>query len=222
LARPDTDQRARRDRRLERQDVPMLTRLRQWRDRHEKARSLYGSIVTQARARGFYAHWGVPDTPEGRFETIALHLVLVLQRLGQAGPSGQRLARALTETFAEDLDDNLREMTVGDLAVPRHVKRAVAALHERHTRYLAALADSDDAPLAATIEARFASAGANGGLDVRSICAYIRRASHGLVQLPTAEVLAGRLAWPQTDAVERDVQHDEGGGRRVTEGEDAR
>ena len=183
----------------------MLTRLKQWRDRHEKARSLYGSIVTQARSRGFYAHWGVPDTPEGRFEMIALHLVLVLQRLGQAGAPGQRLGRALTETFAVDLDDNLREMTVGDLAVPRHVKRAVGALHERHTRYLAALAEPDDAQLAAAIEARLASAGAKGDLDVRRICAYIRQAGRGLDQLQSAEVLAGRIAWPQTGAVGHDV-----------------
>jgi hypothetical protein len=113
-------------------------------------------------------------------------------------------------------------MTVGDLAVPRHVKRAVAALHERHTLYLAALGDSDDASLAAAVEARLAGADASGGLDERAICAYVRRASRALDQLPDAEALAGHFAWPQTDAVERDVQHDEGGGRRVTEGEDAR
>src|SRR5262245_41598256 len=113
----------------------MLMRLRRWQDRREKARSLYGSIVTQARPRGLYTHCGVPDTPEGRFEMIALHLVVVLERLGQEGEAGQRLARALTETFAVDIDDNLREMSVGDLAVPRHVKRAVGALHECHTAY---------------------------------------------------------------------------------------
>src|SRR5262245_7595247 len=183
----------------------MLTRMKLWRNSHEKARSIYGSIVTQARSRSFYAHWGVPDTAEGRFEMIVLHLVMVLHRLGRDGQAGPRLGRALTEAFAVDLDDNLREMTVGDLAVPRHVKRAVGALHERHRRYLAALAEPDDDSLAAVIEARLAAAGADGGLDVRRICGYIRRASRGLDQLPSAEVLAGRIAWPQSGAVERDV-----------------
>jgi cytochrome b pre-mRNA-processing protein 3 len=183
----------------------MLTRLRLWRDRHEKARSLYGSIVTQARTRSFYAHWGVPDTAEGRFEMIVLHLVMVLRRLGQEGQAGQRLARALTEAFAVDLDDNLREMTVGDLAVPRHVKRAVGALHERHVSYGAALAAADDGPLAGAVQARLKAAGASGGLDAGRICAYMRQVSQRLDLLPGAEVLAGRVAWPQIDGVAQPI-----------------
>jgi len=183
----------------------MLTRLRLWRDRHEKARSLYGSIVTQARARAFYAHWGVPDTAEGRFEMIVLHLVMVLHRLGREGEAGQRLARALTEAFAVDLDDNLREMTVGDLAVPRHVKRAVGALHERHVSYGAAFTAADDAPLTAALQAKLQAVGAGGGLEAGRLCAYIRQVSHRLDLLPSAEVLAGRIAWPQIDGVAHDA-----------------
>ena len=182
----------------------MLTRLRLWRDRHEKARSLYGSIVTQARSRGFYAHWGVPDTAEGRFEMIVLHLVMVLHRLGREGQPGQRLARALTEAFTVDLDDNLREMTVGDLAVPRHVKRAVGALHERHVSYGAALAASDDGPLTAALHARLEAVGAGAGLEAGRFCTYIRQVSHRLDLLPGAEVLAGRIAWPQIDGPQID------------------
>ncbi len=184
----------------------MLTRLRLWRDRHQKARSLYGSIVTQARSRGFYAHWGVPDTAEGRFEMIVLHLVIVLHRLGQEGRAGHRLARALTEAFAVDLDDNLREMTVGDLAVPRHVKRAVGALHERHVSYGAALAAADDGPLVVALQARLGTAGAGRALDAGRICAYIRQVSHRLDLLPDADVLAGRVAWPQIDGAAHGAQ----------------
>jgi cytochrome b pre-mRNA-processing protein 3 len=194
----------------------MLTRLKLRRDRHQKARSLYGSIVTQARTSDFYAHWGVPDTAEARFEMIALHLVAVLLRLGHDGQVGQKLARSLTEIFAVDVDDNLREMAVGDLAVPRHVKRAVGALQGRHARYRAALAVPGDEALAAGVREAFGVASKD--LDVPRICAYIRRVSHRLGELPSAEVLAGRIAWPQIDAAERDV----GGARQLTEGENAR
>jgi cytochrome b pre-mRNA-processing protein 3 len=175
----------------------MLTWLKQRQDQRQKARFLYGSIVTQARSRGLYADCSVPDTAEGRFEMIALHLVLVLRRLADAGDPGQRLGRALTEAFVTDLDDSLREMTVGDLAVPRHVKRAIAALRERYAAYGAALEASSDGPLAAAIVARLAEAGASESLDAPRLCGYIRLAKHRLDMQPGVEVLAGRLAWPQ-------------------------
>lgn len=180
----------------------MLTRFAQWRDRRQKARSLYGSIVTQARSCGLYAQWGVPDTAEGRFEMIALHLVLVLDRLAQAGVPGRSLGRALTETFVADLDDSLREMAVGDLTVPKQVNRAVAALHDRYATYQAALAVPDDAPLTAAIRGRLeGGAGATANLDSRGLCGYIRQAKDRLDLLPGIEVLAGRVAWPQIDAL---------------------
>jgi cytochrome b pre-mRNA-processing protein 3 len=103
----------------------MLGWLKRRRNVRRTARSLYGSIVTQARSHLAYERWGVPDTPEGRFEMIVLHLALVLRRLSKAGEAGRKLGQALTEVFVVDVDDTLREMTVGDLSVPRHVKRAV-------------------------------------------------------------------------------------------------
>jgi cytochrome b pre-mRNA-processing protein 3 len=199
----------------------MLTRLKMWQNRRRQAHSLYEAVVTQARTRRLYAEMGVPDTPEGRFEMVALHLVLVLDRLGRAGAAGQRLARTLTETFAVDLDDNFREMSVGDLAVPKHVKRAVGALHERYNGYRAALADADDAPLTVAIQSRLADVGAGQGLDARRICAYIRRAKHRLDLEPTAEVLAGRIAWPHIDAA-GDATGPDAEARGMTEGEHAR
>jgi cytochrome b pre-mRNA-processing protein 3 len=195
----------------------MLTWLTQWWDRRQKARFLYGSIVTQARSRDFYARWGVPDTAEGRFEMIALHLVLVLNRLGRAGPPGRSLGRALTEVFVADLDDSFREMTVGDLAVPRHVKRTVAALHDRFVAYRAALAAADDALLSEAIRDRLAGRSAAPGADADRICGYVRQADHRLGLAPDIEVLAGRVAWPQIDALSMTC-----GGSRDDGGEHAR
>jgi cytochrome b pre-mRNA-processing protein 3 len=130
---------------------------------------------------------------------IALHLVLVLHRLAGIGAPGRRLGQALTEAFVADLDDSLREMAVGDLAVPRHVKRAVAALHDRHTAYRTALAASSDDPLSAAIQTRLAGAGGIPNLDEGRLCRYIREAKHRLDLLPGIEVLAGRVAWPQIE-----------------------
>ena len=175
----------------------MLAWLRQRGHLCRTARSLYGSIVTQARSSDLYAAWGVPDTREGRFEAIVLHLVLVLRRLAREGERGATLGQALTEAFVVDLDDTLREMTVGDLAVPRHVKRAVAVLHERYSTYGDALAAPHDSLLAEAVAQRLATLSGAEGLDALKICAYIREVAQALELEPGAQILAGDLTWPQ-------------------------
>jgi hypothetical protein len=76
--------------------------------------TLYGTIVAQARFPVFYRDYAVPDTVNGRFDLLVLHLVLVIDRLTQ-DPELQRLGQGVFDRFCEDMDDNLREMGVGDL-----------------------------------------------------------------------------------------------------------
>jgi cytochrome b pre-mRNA-processing protein 3 len=131
---------------------------------------------------------------------IALHLVLVLRRLAAEGRAGGRLARALTEAFMVDLDDAMREMTFGDLAVPREVKRAAAALFDRHRAYLAALDAPHDMTLAQAIAAQLAYLDPSGVLDANNLAVYVRRCASALDGEPAALILAGQLAWPQPTA----------------------
>src|SRR5580698_10533074 len=111
-------------------------------------RDLYGMIVAQARLPEFYSAYGVPDTLHGRFDLIVLHLVLVLQRL-EAGAAGaaRGFGQKLFDVFCRDLDDNLREMGVGDLAVPKRMRRFAEAFYGRQAAYLAALAAADEQEL---------------------------------------------------------------------------
>jgi cytochrome b pre-mRNA-processing protein 3 len=174
----------------------MLAWLKKSRARRRTARSLYGSIVTAARERIFYADWGVPDTIQGRFEMIVLHLVPVLRRLGGEGEAGRRMARALSETFVVDMDDIMREMTFGDLAVPREIKRATAALYDRHQAYLAALAAPGEASLQEALKAQMAYLDPAGRIDARSLSGYVRKAVAALDRQPAAQILAGQPVWP--------------------------
>jgi cytochrome b pre-mRNA-processing protein 3 len=189
----------------------MLDWLKTRSDRRQIARSLYGSIVTRAREPVFYAQWGVPDSVQGRFEMVALHLVLVLRRLAAEGPDAEPLGRALTEAFVVDLDDVMREMTFGDLAVPREVKRATAALFDRHSAYSKALDAPDGSPLADALRAQLAylyaeqgarkdagtQVAATAGLDAPSLSDYVRSVAGALDAQPAEPILAGRLEWPQ-------------------------
>jgi cytochrome b pre-mRNA-processing protein 3 len=110
-------------------------------------RDLYGMIVAQARSAAFYSSYGVPDTVEGRFDLIVLHLVLLLVRLDRDAGSGRGVGQRLFDIFCADLEANLREMGVGDLAVPKRMRRFGEAFYGRQAAYLAAFAVSDDREL---------------------------------------------------------------------------
>jgi len=107
-------------------------------------RALYGAIVAQARSKAFYSDYGVPDTVDGRFDLIVLHLVLLITRLRDEGEAGQKLGQQLFDVFCHDLDDNLREMGIGDLAVPKQMLRFGEAFYGRQAAYIAALKASDE------------------------------------------------------------------------------
>ena len=84
--------------------------------------TLYGMIVAQARMPCFYRDYAVADTVNGRFDLIVLHLALVLDRLAGRQPCAS-LGQGLFDRFCQDMDDNLREMGIGDLKVPKEMRR---------------------------------------------------------------------------------------------------
>src|SRR5579883_1244520 len=92
--------------------------------------------------------YGVPDSVEGRFDLIVLHLVLVLAPLEADASSGRAIGQKLFDEFCRDMDDNLREMGVGDLAVPKKMRQFAEAFYGRQAAYRAALAASDERELA--------------------------------------------------------------------------
>ena len=162
---------------------------------------IYGSIVASGRQPEFYASWGVPDTREGRFEMIALHVALVMQRLAAIEPDGSDYARQVAETFMTDMDDNMREIGIGDLAVPKKIKRAAAALYDRHRDYGAAMqAGASEAALVPVIAAAFdgsgPDAGPANGLNSEALANYMHRLQRLLAGTSNDDCLAARLPLP--------------------------
>ena len=99
--------------------------------RRAAAERLYAEMVEEARSRRFYGELGVPDTPEGRFEMIALQVALLLRRLRAEGAAGSALGQALFDLMFADMDAALRELGVGDLGVGRQVKRLAGQFYAR-------------------------------------------------------------------------------------------
>ncbi len=143
-------------------------------------RAFYGAIVAQARLPYFYRDLGVPDTAMGRFDMIVLHAVLVLRRM-QSEHAMEAVGQGVFDTFCRDMDHNLREMGVGDLGVPRQMRRLAEAFYGRARTYESALAAADDVALAAALARNiFPDAAAPRG--VGPLAAYVRAAVRSLAE----------------------------------------
>ena len=107
--------------------------------RRNDAASLYANIVARARQPHWYVEGGVADTIDGRFDTIAAVMSLVLLRI-ERDPAGDALGVALAERFVDDMDPQLREIGIGDLVVGKHLGRMMGMLGGRLGAYRDGLA----------------------------------------------------------------------------------
>lgn len=164
----------------------------------ETGRRLYQAIVVQARRPDFYGPDGVPDTPEGRFDLIVLHAVLVIHALGPDDAAGGALAQALFDTMFDDMDYSLREMGVGDLSVGKRVKAMAKGFYGRAAAYEEALAEPHSGALAEALR-RNLLAGRDDGDRAEIFADYARRTLDHLQRTPREMLLSGDLVFPPPD-----------------------
>jgi cytochrome b pre-mRNA-processing protein 3 len=155
--------------------------------------AIYGMIVAQAREPAFYADLHVRDTVNGRFDLLILHLWLVLRRL-QPAPGGSGLSQALFDRFCADMDDNLREMGVGDLTVPKRMQAFGEAFYGRTSAYDLAFETGDEALAQALSRNVF-----NGEFpeSAKLLAAYVRQTSDALKALDDAVITGGSWSFPK-------------------------
>jgi cytochrome b pre-mRNA-processing protein 3 len=148
------------------------------------ADALYRCIVEQARRPEFYARLGVPDSVDGRFEMIVLHMALVIRRLGGDSETSQ----ALFDLMFADMDLNLREMGVSDIGLARHVKRMAKGFLGRANAYGEGLALDDDQELMAALRRNLYGTCTEVAPELLSaMTAYVRRESASLLKQDTVE-----------------------------------
>jgi cytochrome b pre-mRNA-processing protein 3 len=168
--------------------------------------ALYGMIVAQARSPAFYIGYGVADTVAGRLDMIVLHLVLVLRQLSKAGGALPPIGQQLFDRFCRDIDDNFREMGVGDLTVPKEMHRVAEAFYGRAQAYESALAaDDGEATLEAAV-ARNVFGVTEPPLGARRLAAYMREASRRLDQQGPAALARAELHFPDAETLRYDEQ----------------
>lgn len=95
---------------------------------------LYTAMVTQARQPDFYAKLGVPDTMEGRFDLILVHAFVLFRRL-KSDKGDKDLAQAIFDVMFADLDQNMREMGIGDVGILKRIRKMSESYHGRIVAY---------------------------------------------------------------------------------------
>jgi cytochrome b pre-mRNA-processing protein 3 len=116
-----------------------------FRSRRGESAALYAAAVARARLPHWYQAGSVPDTVDGRFDTIAAVLAMVMLRL-EDDPLGVPAATHLAESFVDDMDPQLREIGIGDLLVGKHIGRMMAMLGGRLGAYREGIAGGDLKP----------------------------------------------------------------------------
>ena len=104
----------------------------------EFAMAVYRRVAEQARAPELFETCGIPDTLDGRFDSLALHAALMIDRLRRE-PDGETLAQAFFDAMFKHLDLTLREIGIQDLGVGRRIKIMAEGLHGRALAYREAL-----------------------------------------------------------------------------------
>lgn len=102
--------------------------------------ALFGRLAEASRQPALYLGGGIPDSFEGRFESLTLHVFLVLRRLRELPEPAGDAAQDLVDACFAYLDLGLRNGGTSDIAVPKRMKKIGQMFYGRVRAYEAALA----------------------------------------------------------------------------------
>lgn len=177
---------------------------------------LYRQLTAEARNPVFFSQMKVPDSVMGRFEMLSLFMVLFFRRTDQAGPAVKQLAQDMVDTFFEDIDHSLRELGVGDVSVPKRMKKLARMFYGRANAYGPALAGRDletlEEALARNIHPAADEAGtgepAPDRADMHDLASAAIALDSAMMNTAENDLLDGRLNLVVSLAGEVDRNHD--------------
>jgi cytochrome b pre-mRNA-processing protein 3 len=148
--------------------------------------------VEHARAPDFFLRLEVPDTLDGRFEMIALHMFLILNRLKAEHAATEEFAQALFDAMFADLDRGLREMGATDMGVGRRVKEMAKAFYGRVAAYEKGLA-GDDPTLSEALKRNLYGTVQPSAQTLSAMVRYMREQAQALARQPTQALLRDNI-----------------------------
>jgi cytochrome b pre-mRNA-processing protein 3 len=120
--------------------------------RREIVLALYTRMANASRAPWLYLEGGVPDTVEGRLDALTLHALIVMRRLKALPEPAPEVAQEFIDVLFQHVDHGLRELGVGDVVVPKRMKKVAQNFYGRVQAYSAPLDARDGPALAVALE----------------------------------------------------------------------
>ena len=171
---------------------------KRWHRKRENANlvgAIYGSISQAARDPAFYTRFGVSDTLMGRYEMMALHSFLFQHRAKGSTPHLEDMAQEVLDAYFLELDHSLREVGIGDVAVPKRMKKLGRMIYGRWEAYGKALRENDRMSMTDALRRNVYSEG--GDADrAADLAAYVFLASEHLARQDDSSILSGKLEFP--------------------------
>jgi cytochrome b pre-mRNA-processing protein 3 len=152
-----------------------------------QAADLLDWVVGISRAPGFFGAGRAADTFEGRLEVLMAHGAVLVARL-RRDPSDRAVSQSFVDQFFRYLDASLREDGVGDLSVPKRMKRLAGAFYGRLQAYEAALAASDPQELVVALQRN--AFGAEAGSYIPVFAAHLHAVASALQAADIAQIRA--------------------------------
>lgn len=177
----------------------MIANLLGLRRNRQLIEELHGAVVAAARRPAlFLPPYEVADTLEGRFDLLVLFAVLLTRRLECLPQPGPEVAQEWVDTLFAHLDADLREMGVGDLGVPKRMKKLAEAFSGRSVAYRDAL--TQDEPAFARAIARNIYGCERADARANALATYCRKLIAEFDQAELAQILV-HPPFPDPEAI---------------------
>lgn len=157
------------------------------------AKKLYAQSVERAREPVFYESYSVPDSFTGRFEMVTLHAGLLINRVRGEGKDGELLAQSIFDDMFLNMEMACRQSGIGDLSVPKHIKRMMKAVKGRALSYEDAANLGIEELKAALAKNLYATVEKSSDDVLSTIAAYVMECRNGLNNQSFADIQAGQI-----------------------------
>ncbi|MGB3457648.1 MAG: ubiquinol-cytochrome C chaperone family protein [Litorimonas sp.] len=162
------------------------------------ARKIYFRLLEQARTPGLFGNGRFADDFDGRIDSIALHMAVLMERLQSEGEDGRLLNQALFDEMKDDFEIALREQAIGDTGVKKRMKPIIGHFYDRLKAYTDGLKAED--PASEVSGAVRTEDGENASFADR-MGRYATAFLGALKDTSMKDLTAGRFYFPDVDAV---------------------